>query len=383
MNLLEEKRILDSIFEYKIIDIPKETRFWMVRTKQGFFYNDFIKNNYIALGWNTIRKSTNLKEENIDRIKDSIITDYEVKNPMSVVNKCKSFIWEMNEGDIIIIPSAKTKEVTFALAGEYYEEEDKNYDDEKDIISKIESNELQIKEIECPYRKRRKIKILKTVVSEKINFHLYRGISTYHGISNFDNYSKFILDSIYDIYTFGDICSLQIGINTVNPIKARDISKLMLGISNYMSHFISDDNLSVTLNLNSPGRISLTPRDVYNFIKNNKSSFIIILLLLTGGKACGFELPGIVSLLKDIKTMNIEVEKSKEELEQIKLDNFEKKCKIKMMLEEHDVNIDELSDDITMILSTSENLELGLDDGIKSEKDVNTEEESLENKNNG
>lgn len=34
--------------------VPDETRFWMIRTKKGYFYNEFIKEGFVALGWNII-----------------------------------------------------------------------------------------------------------------------------------------------------------------------------------------------------------------------------------------------------------------------------------------------------------------------------------------
>lgn len=38
-------------------DIPtfdKNTNFWMIRTKQGFFFDEFIRNGFVAIGWNFI-----------------------------------------------------------------------------------------------------------------------------------------------------------------------------------------------------------------------------------------------------------------------------------------------------------------------------------------
>ena len=42
------------------IDIPNvlpQCRFWMIRTKGGHFYDEFLKNGYIAIGLNFINKS--------------------------------------------------------------------------------------------------------------------------------------------------------------------------------------------------------------------------------------------------------------------------------------------------------------------------------------
>ena len=37
-QLLQEQSFLDSILNYEIKIIDKETRFWMIRTKKGYFY---------------------------------------------------------------------------------------------------------------------------------------------------------------------------------------------------------------------------------------------------------------------------------------------------------------------------------------------------------
>lgn len=37
--------------------ISDTTNFWMVRTKRGFFFDEFLKEEYIAIGWNLVRKA--------------------------------------------------------------------------------------------------------------------------------------------------------------------------------------------------------------------------------------------------------------------------------------------------------------------------------------
>lgn len=381
MEVLRERDVLDTVFNYDMRVVPEATRFWMIRTNKGYFYNDFIINNYVALGWNIIDKETDLSEQSLEQLKMSLIQDYDEKIPTAAINKCKNFIYEIKEGDMIIIPSAKTQYVTFALAGEYYEE-DKTYEEEVDIVSRIKDNNLQLTNIVCPYRKRRHITILKTVKSENINYHLYRGITTYHGISNFDSYSTFILDSIYNLYSFGEIFSLQIGVNTQNPIKARDITNLMYGITEYMCSFIDEEDLTITLNLNSPGRLSLKAKKAFDHVKNNKAIYLFILIAVTGGKGLGFELNGVPHLLKECATLNYAIEKEKIEiemqkaealkqefeLEKMKLENLQKKYELANMLKEDKIDVESLSQNIDIILNSSKTLELGINDNIEVEQ---------------
>ena len=44
----------------QILNIPSiknDTNFWMVRAKRGFFFDEFIRNEFIAIGWNSVTKA--------------------------------------------------------------------------------------------------------------------------------------------------------------------------------------------------------------------------------------------------------------------------------------------------------------------------------------
>ena len=87
-QLLQEQSFLDSILNYEIKIIDKETRFWMIRTKKGYFYNEFISNSFIALAWNTITSATDFSEESQDVLKDQILLNYsEIKRPTMKLRK--------------------------------------------------------------------------------------------------------------------------------------------------------------------------------------------------------------------------------------------------------------------------------------------------------
>lgn len=95
------------------------------------------------------------------------------------------------------------------------------------VIEAIEDREWEVKQIECPYNKRRRMEILKTISVSEVNIHLYMALTNYHGLSSMQEYAKMILDSIYPLYIYNNICSLQIGINNKNEINANAISLLV------------------------------------------------------------------------------------------------------------------------------------------------------------
>ena len=110
-----ENEVLEEILNFEVKEIDSNTRFWMVRTKKGYFYDEFIANGYVALAWNNITKETVISEQTRKTLCNQIITSYpEIKRPNTVINKCNSFMNEVKEGDIIVIPSKKSRYITFA-----------------------------------------------------------------------------------------------------------------------------------------------------------------------------------------------------------------------------------------------------------------------------
>lgn len=47
--------------EFRLPIISDDVRFWMIRSKNGIFYPDFILNDYVAVGWNCINKDTDFQ----------------------------------------------------------------------------------------------------------------------------------------------------------------------------------------------------------------------------------------------------------------------------------------------------------------------------------
>ena len=59
-----EKEFLAALNEFTIPEIPEDTKFWMVRTKKGYFYDEFVSKRFVAIGWNAIDKKTDKSEKN-------------------------------------------------------------------------------------------------------------------------------------------------------------------------------------------------------------------------------------------------------------------------------------------------------------------------------
>lgn len=150
----KELEILEELINFNIPIIPETTQFWMIRTQQGYFYDEFIARRFVAIAWNNIDECTDLSGENVERLKDEIMVEFpKIRRPSVVINKCSHFIHDVKEGDILVIPSKRSKRITFASAGAYYEEPSKTLEIEKTVISKIDNKEVDITDVSCPYKK--------------------------------------------------------------------------------------------------------------------------------------------------------------------------------------------------------------------------------------
>ncbi|EGO65409.1 hypothetical protein [Acetonema longum] len=92
-----EDQAVETILSYlnslglqsSIVDTKK--RYWFVRTESGKYYDEFIMDEFIAIGWNEIPCVSNtFKEEEATAL---IERHYpEVAHPMRVINQIRRFV---------------------------------------------------------------------------------------------------------------------------------------------------------------------------------------------------------------------------------------------------------------------------------------------------
>lgn len=352
--------LYDAILNFQLLRIPSETRFWMIRTKKGYFYHEFILNNYVALAWNTLTEQTSFSEATSESLGQTIMTDYpEIKRPTLVINKCRSFIFDIKPGDILVIPSESSKYVTFAYAGTYYEEPDKNYDLEIETISKIENKDVLIDEISCPYKKRRKIIPIRTVPGEEINFHLFKTISSYHGITNLDSSAELILDHLYNCYSYNNTTRLVFHVGKTGQITSKEFSGLLYSINSILcAPNIDEMAVSTQATVHSVGDIVFSIKEIYSWFTSNYLIFIAFVVVLGGGKFFTIKLPGIAQIIKDFQSINNEKRKSDAEIKKLELDNIEKAIQIQKRMKECGVDPETLFSSIGILSDCRNSMEI-------------------------
>ncbi len=366
MTLYEEKQVLEEVLNFKIKEIPDTIRFWMIRTKGGYFYNEFLTKKFVALAWNNITKDVSLSDTNKDAVIDDILLQFEnIKRPTTVFNKCKTFIEDIKPGDVLIIPNKGSSHITFAFAGEYYEEEGKSVALEKTVIDKIENGYIQTSDVSCPYKKRRHIELITTVRAERLNIHLYKSISNYHGLSNFDNYAFQILDQLYTCYAYMNNVRIVFHVSKPDPIGPRELSRMLYGTIDCLAMITDEHKISTQLALQSEGDIVFFLQNAFNLLVESKTLLIGLVVLIGGGNFLSVQLPGvpkiienILSIKPDVELKTEEIKKARLENESLAIDNLNKKYELMEKLKKEGVDIPTLLADFDQIAKSQQTMQI-------------------------
>ena len=301
-----------------IPSVGNDTNFWMVRTKRGFFFDEFITNEFIAIGWNSITKamiSQTLTRSQSDRLKASIKEVYGESKPGTALNKCIRFCYELKAGDIAVI--VDNNRVAFAYIGEYYEASspDLTVDLEKEVHSLIEKANPNTDAFDCPYIKRRKITLIKVLnANDTISPYLQSAIArNWHSLSDLNEYAELVLSGCFDTFVFRDKLTVTFRVRRKEEINVLDLANFVLPAAQLLSDG-KPESVRVKTTLHSPGDIIL---QIWNFTQDNALPLLMCYLAVFGGKAGDYEFNSLVGIIKDV--INHKYNKEKKELELKKL----------------------------------------------------------------
>lgn len=220
---------------------------------------------------------------------------------------------------------------------------------ENTVIEKIRNNDVVINDVACPYKKRRRIEILRTIKNEDLNYSLYRAISNYHGLSNLDNYSRQILNTLYNCYIFKDTAVLVYNIRKSEPIKASELSGLLYSNTTCLSQIINEDYVSTQIALNSPGDVVYVIEQVWKFAKDNWGIIVGLLIFLGGGSALSFQVNGIVDIIKNIINAPSDIKMRKNEAAEKELEVLSKRFELYQKIKASGINPDDLKNPLEIL----------------------------------
>ena len=256
----------------KIPSVSEGIHYWIIRTNGGDYYEDFTLHEYISISWDYVSLSI-LYTKDDDEIK-RLIEVYEKMSTTpedsddesdgttkgkitAILNKINRFVFEIDKGDIFLIPSKNSDRIAIAeVVGDVYETE--NY-----VESYLQANPTT-EIIPCPYRKRRKIKILKTITKGQMDIYLARGFNSQHALSCMDEYAPYINRTIYGIYSRGDELHTTLHAGHPNGLTLKELvefstllEKTASSIAQQCEIPFNPSQVEVKLNIHSPGLIEL------------------------------------------------------------------------------------------------------------------------------
>eukprot|EP01029_Cantina_marsupialis_P028487 TRINITY_DN776242_c0_g1_i1.p1 TRINITY_DN776242_c0_g1~~TRINITY_DN776242_c0_g1_i1.p1 ORF type:complete len:313 (+),score=32.11 TRINITY_DN776242_c0_g1_i1:629-1567(+) len=238
----------------KIENEEKERRYWFVRTDNGLYYDTYLANNFIAIGWNhiTVDDIVNTSEEDIKakiarnspQKQDQSDISYKMKIS-GIYNKIIRFK-ELRKGDIIVIPNEGSGCLAF---GEIITDH---------IYVKIDG------ENGCGYHKRREVKWHRNGNINSFDPHLRFIKRNMHTISEVKSFQPYIDNVLNHLYKRGEYAHYVIEVNLDENINLRAFTDLVSSIEQ-LSKIVNEEfglgedmnETAIKLQLQSPGNIEI------------------------------------------------------------------------------------------------------------------------------
>jgi restriction system protein len=266
-----------------LLNIPtfKERNYWLVRTQGGQYYGDYRSNDFIAIGHNEISlNDINESKKNTKNPYELLTAKIKGNNkeqlrPKYIATQLFKFAYEINKGDIVIIPGDNSAQISFGeiIETPMFLEDNIDYSNHK----------------KCNYIKRKKVKWLKDIYRDELEPKLYKLLFSHHTITKANQYSSEIDRTINDFYIKEDEAHVILKVAAFDEIKARSLFQMGNNLLDIVDQYCKDNNLDIDtseveikLNLQSPGTIQLSGKQ--------KTAIAIIGLLIVGVVGGGFKI---------------------------------------------------------------------------------------------
>lgn len=317
-NQQGEKNMKYNQALFSVSSIAENTNFWMVRAKRGFFFDEFLSNEFIAIGWNSVTQAMInpvMSKSQSDGIKEELKEVYGESRPGTALNKCIRFCYELKSGDIAVI--VDNNRIAFAYIGDYYEDTSKrlSVEFEKEIHQQIEKANPNLDRFDCPYIKRRKIKVIKVLGEDNvISPYLQTALArNWHSLSDLNDYAELVLSSCFDTFVFRDKLTVTFRVRKKEEINVLDLSNFVLNAAKLLSDD-QPEKVRVKTTLHSPGDVIL---QIWNFVQENALPLLMCYVAVFGGKVGDYEFNSLLGIVKNI--INSKYDKQKQVLELRKL----------------------------------------------------------------
>lgn len=151
----------------------------------------------------------------------------------------------------------------------------------------------------------------------------------------------------------------------------------MYSITELFCEIVTDeDTVSVKMNLNSPGRIVVKLKNVFQYLKKNAAPLLIAYFLIFGGSGFGFEFEGvadkIIEILKLIRMNDIDIKKAQADLEGQQLENYKKLVELISACNDSNLDIEKIEEQMQIVneLNSTLQFENNLSFAISTDNEV-------------
>lgn len=222
--------------------IPVKQKYWFLRTMNGKYFNSYIAGSYIAIDYPEIKAADVADFKTKRKLRSYLKENYPIiHNAKFAATTLFSFINDMSIGDVVVIPSSRSKAFAFGII------ESEPYEVQKDEI--------------CPFLKRRKVMWLNRCTELSVNRKFLNIKNSHETIVDAQNYSEYIDDMIGgSFYVKDNTANLIVAAGEDGNIPLVDLNNLLSRILSFAK--TSDPNfdvnsLQIKINLQSRGSFKL------------------------------------------------------------------------------------------------------------------------------
>jgi hypothetical protein len=259
MEDININEIIDSLTVFN-----NTRNYWFIRTQAGDFYKTFIENSYIAIGYDSINLSSIKNATSDKRGKKQLAEIIKKKfpdesRPGYIGNQLIDFSYNIKKGDIVIIPSASSAQIS--------------------IGEVIETPVFELKDslgiTDCPFLKRKKIKWLRqNLTFKQIDSNLISIKYSQRTVTKIkEDFYPYIDRIISPIYIKNDNAHLAINVQRHDNFPAYDVFKTWIELLDLTEEFGKEENLKIEkedinlkINVQSPGTIEFITYSVIGVI---------------------------------------------------------------------------------------------------------------------
>lgn len=253
-------------------NLNPDCNYWFVRTDGGAYFNTFLDNNFIAIGWNNITvqdlklKDSQIREKifRVERLDKKIRSDK--ARASDIINKLQRFK-KMKKGDVIVIPSENSRLYSFGTI-------------EDDFIY-----ESRLGENNCQYVKRRKVRWSERspIPFESLNEVFYAVRRSRHAISDINEYADHVDSVMYNIYKKDEYSHFVINVKTTESINWLNLGQTLLELHALLT--LINERLGLNENV-FDGQIQIRLESPGSFNLKQKGIALILLATVLGSNGC-------------------------------------------------------------------------------------------------